>query len=82
MGKKLDVPQMEVFGYIFFWITLLAWKLLFGYMFITNSVTGPTILMYDKYMNYEDQSLVKLLVLLFVWWSPHYLVFLIDLSIW
>ena len=82
VGKRMHVSQRKVLGYIFFWITLLLWKVYFGYSFITSPVTVPTIEMYDDYVNYPNQSYLRLVVLITVWWLPHYLVFLIDLSIW
>ena len=86
VAKTSKVTQREVFGYIFFWLTLLAFKLWFGYRYIVWPVSIPTVQLYDDYMNYYDGpealSFIKTAVILFFWWFPHFLVYLIDLSIW
>eukprot|EP01041_Mallomonas_annulata_P000789 gene789-1528_t len=82
VGKKLHVPQLAVFGYIFFWLTLIGFKLWFGYFYIVAPVTVPTLELYDDYMNYENVPFTQTAFLMFVWWFPHFLVYLIDLSIW
>ena len=58
------------------------WKGFFGYNFITNPITVPSIELYDDYMNFLDIPFVKTVILMLIWWVPHYMVFLIDLSIW
>jgi hypothetical protein len=83
VGKVVHVPQSEVLGYILYWWTLIAFKLFFGYYFIISPLTVPSLQLYDDYMNFGDKfSFTKTLVLLFVWWFPHFLVYNIDLSIW
>lgn len=82
VGKKLDVPAREVAAYIFYWLTLISFKLWFGYRFIVHPVTVPSLELYDDYMNFQRISFYKTSVLMFVWWFPHFLVYLIDLSIW
>lgn len=86
VGKPMEVSQREVFGYIFFWITLLSFKLWFGYRYIVSPISIPSLLLYDDYVNFaggpDEISFFKTATLLFFWWFPHFLVYLIDLSIW
>jgi hypothetical protein len=82
VGKKTHVPVGEVVGYIFYWLTLISFKLWFGYRYIVNPVTVPSLLLYDDYMNFGNIPFIKTSLLMFVWWFPHFMVYLIDLSIW
>ena len=82
VGKKIDVPMREVVQYILYWLTLISFKLWFGYRYIVNPVTIPTLELYDDYMNFQNVSFYKTGCLVFLWWFPHFLVYLIDLSIW
>eukprot|EP00981_Chlorochromonas_danica_P015402 scaffold12037_cov159-Ochromonas_danica.AAC.3 len=82
VGKKTNVPQNEVNRYIIFWILLLAFKLWFGYVYIVSPVCVPTLQLYDDYMNFTKTSFTKTSLLIFFWWFPHFLVYVIDLSIW
>ncbi len=82
VGKDTSQPQGEVNKYILFWITLMAFKLWFGYQYVVSPVVIPTLELYDDYMNYNKLSFVKTSMLLFFWWLPHFLVYIIDLSIW
>ena len=82
VGKKIDVPWREVSIYIFYWLTLISFKLWFGYRYVVNPVTIPSLELYDDYMNFQNLPFLKTSMLMFVWWFPHFLVYLIDLSIW
>ena len=82
VGKKIDVPLREACSYIMFWLTLLSFKLWFGYRYIVSPVSFPTIQLYDDYMNFQNMEFYRTALLMFVWWFPHFLVYLIDLSIW
>jgi callose synthase len=82
VGKKIHVQQKEVNLYILYWLTLIAYKLWFGYQFIVYPVTAPTLELYDDYMNFQKISFFKTSSLIFFWWFPHFLVYIIDLSIW
>jgi len=82
VGKKVHVPQPETNAYIFYWLTLIAFKLWFGFRFIVKPVTVPSLELYDDYMNTQRVSFIKTCLLMFVWWFPHFLVYLIDMSIW
>jgi hypothetical protein len=86
VAKVTNIKQTDVFVYIFFWLTLLAFKLWFGYRFIVAPVSVPTLEFYDDYMNFyggpEEVSFVKTATIMFFWWFPHFLVYIIDLSIW
>ena len=82
VGKKVHVDQWNVLGYAFFWSTLIAWKIYFGYHMITKPISVPTLELYDDYMNFMDVPFAKTFILMVIWWLPHFLVFLIDLAIW
>jgi callose synthase len=82
VGKETHVKQREVFIYSIFWITLISFKLLFGYYYVVSTVSVPTLQLYDDYMNYPDTSELKTGLLIFIWWLPHFLVYIIDLYIW
>lgn len=82
VGKSTHMLQKEVFRYIAFWLVLLVFKLWFGYRFVVSPVCVPTLQLYDDYMNFTHTSFSKTALLIFFWWFPHFLVFIIDLSIW
>lgn len=82
VGKKINVPFKEVAWYILYWLTLITFKLWFGYRYIVNPVTVPSLELYDDYMNFQNLPFLKTSIIMFVWWFPHFLVYLIDLSIW
>jgi callose synthase len=81
-GKDLNVNSGDLVYYILYWLSLLSFKLVFGYYFIVQPVCVPTIELYDDYMNFQSLSFFKTCLLMFVYWFPHFLVYLIDLSIW
>jgi callose synthase len=82
VAKKIDVPFREASTYIIYWLSLITFKLWFGYRYIVSPVSVPTIELYDDYMNFPNIPFLKTAILMFVWWFPHFLVYLIDLSIW
>lgn len=82
VGKKIHVPEKHVLRYILFWLTLLSFKLWFGFVFIVSPLAVPSIEMYDQYMNFENVSVYKTVALILLLWVPHLLVYFIDLSIW
>ena len=82
VGKVMHVSQSEVFVYIIYWLTLIAFKLWFGYRYIVFPVTVPSLELFDDYMNYEEVKFVRTATLMFAWWFPHFMVYIIDLSIW
>ena len=82
VGKKIHVPMREAANYIVYWLTLIAFKLWFGYRYIVSPVSVPSLQLYDAYMNFQNISFYKTATLMFVWWFPHFLVYLIDMSIW
>lgn len=82
VGKNTAVPQKDVNQYILYWLSLLAFKLWFGYRYVVGPVATPTVELFDDYMNYTQVSFTKTFLLIFFWWFPHFLVYLIDLSIW
>ena len=76
----------ESFGhtiiYVFFWTTLMAWKLFFSYIFEVYSMVLPSLQLLDDYLNYPDQSFPKMLLLFSMRWLPQFIVYIIDMSIW
>lgn len=82
VGKDLPVPQKKVILYIIYWVTLISFKLWFGFRFIVGPVAFPTLELYDDYVNFKHISFTKTFTLVFFWWFPHFLVYLIDMSIW
>lgn len=82
VGKIVHTSIGESIGYFVYWFTLIAFKLWFGYYYIVNPVSIPSIELYDDYLNFPDISFLRTLLLFFVWWFPHFMVYLIDMSIW
>jgi len=82
VGKEVHESFSHTFVYIMFWITLMAWKLCFSYVFEVYSMVKPSIQLTDDYLNYPNQSFVKMVLLLTMRWLPQFIVYLIDMSIW
>jgi len=82
VGKEVHESFKRTAVYVFFWVTLIIWKLLFSYMFEVFSMVLPTIELVDDYVNYNNQSFAKMSLLLLLRWLPQFLVYLIDMSIW
>uniref|UniRef100_A0A7S4EG16 1,3-beta-glucan synthase n=1 Tax=Pseudo-nitzschia australis TaxID=44445 RepID=A0A7S4EG16_9STRA len=82
VGKEVHESFSHSVVYIFFWITLMAWKLCFSYVFEVYSMVKPSIQLTDDYVNYPNQSFAKMMFLLILRWLPQFIVYLIDMSIW
>lgn len=82
VGKEVHESLKHTFVYVFFWATLISWKLYFSYVFEVYSMVLPTIQLTDDYANFPDQSFVKMSCLLLLRWTPQFLVYCIDMSIW
>ena len=82
VGKEVHESFEHTIIYIFYWGTLMAWKLFFSYTFEVDSMVLPTLELTDDYMNFPDQSFAKMSLLLTMRWLPQFLVYLIDMSIW
>lgn len=82
VGKSIHIRQSDVLKYITFWVTLLSFKLWFGYYFVVRPITVPVQQLYDDYMNYKNVSLLRTILLMILWVLPHFMVYIIDLSIW
>lgn len=82
VGKEVHESFGHTVVYIFYWITLMAWKLLFSYTFEVYSMVLPSIELTDDYVNYPNQSFAKMMLLLIMRWLPQFIVYLIDMSIW
>lgn len=74
VGKKVHTTIRESLGYFAYWITLIAFKLWFGYYYIVSPVTVPSIELFDDYMNFPSVTFLRTFVLFFVWWFPHFMV--------
>lgn len=82
VGKEVHESFGHTVVYFFFWITLLAWKLFFSYIFEVYSMVLPTLQLTDDYLNYPNQSFTKMVLLLGMRWLPQFIVYIIDMSIW
>lgn len=82
VGKEVHESFRHTAIYLFFWITLMAWKLYFSYVFEVYSMVLPTLQLTDDYINYPGQSFTKMSLVLTLRWLPQFLVYLIDMSIW
>lgn len=82
VGKEVHESFKHTAIYLFFWGTLMAWKLYFSYVFEVFSMVLPTLQLTDDYINYPDQSFAKMSLVLTMRWLPQFLVYLIDMSIW
>lgn len=81
-GKEVHESFGHSIVYLFFWITLMTWKLYFSYIFEVYSMVLPSIQLTDDYANYPNQSFAKMMLLLIMRWLPQFIVYLIDMSIW
>jgi len=81
-GKEVHESFQHAAVYMFYWGTLIVWKLFFSYVFEVYSMVLPSLEMVDDYMNYPDQSFMKMALLLILRWSPQFVVYIIDMSIW
>jgi len=82
VGKNVHVSTREAINYIAYWLTLIAFKFWFGYVYIISPICAPSVMLFDDYMNYQRTSFFKTCLLMFILWIPHFLVYLIDMSIW
>ena len=82
VGKEVHESCGHMAVYCFFWGTLIIWKLFFSYVFEVYSMVLPTLQLTDDYLNYPEQSFVKMSTLLTLRWLPQFIVYTIDMSIW
>jgi callose synthase len=82
VGKEVHESFSHSIVYIFFWLTLMAWKLFFSYIFEVYSMVLPSLQLTDDFLNFPDQSFPKMMVLLVMRWLPQFIVYTIDMSIW
>ena len=82
VGKEVQESLGHTFVYVLFWVSLMAWKLFFSYIFEVYSMVLPSLQLTDDYLNYHNQSFFKMLLLLGMRWLPQFIVYLIDMSIW
>lgn len=82
VGKEVHESVRHSSVYILFWLSLMGWKLFFSYIFEVYSMVLPSLQLTDDYVNYPNQSFVKMFVLLMMRWLPQFIVYLIDMSIW
>ena len=82
VGKEVHESVSHSAVYIIFWLTMMTWKLFFSYIFEVYSMVLPTLELTDDYINYPNQSFLKMMALLLMRWTPQFIVYLIDMSIW
>jgi len=82
VGKEVHESLKHTLSYTFFWMTLIAWKLYFSYIFEVNTMVLPTLQLTDDYINLPDQNFIKMALVLLLRWTPQFIVYLIDSSIW
>ena len=82
VAKEVHESLGKALTYQIFWLTMLAWKFVFGYLFLVQPLCNPTIALYDDYMNFPGTSYYLSVVLVLLRWLPAMLVFAIDTSIW
>ena len=74
VGKKVHTTLGDSVGYFVFWFSLLTFKVWFGYNFIVKPLAGPSIELYDDYLNYPSISFSRTVILFLIWWFPHFMV--------
>lgn len=82
VGKEVQESFGHAIVYVFFWVTLMTWKLFFSYIFEVYSMVLPSLQLTDDFLNYPNQSFAKMMMLLLMRWLPQFIVYLIDMSIW
>lgn len=82
VGKEVHESLKHTLSYSFFWMTLITWKLYFSYIFEVNTMVLPTLELTDDYINLPDQNFIKMALVLLLRWTPQFIVYLIDTSIW
>lgn len=82
VGKCVDEPVGKAVKYIFFWATLLSWKIYFSYKYEVLILVLPSVELYDDYVNYPKTSYWGMFFLIILRWIPQMFIYLIDTSIW
>lgn len=82
VGKEVHESFGHTLVYVAFWVSLMAWKLFFSYIFEVYSMVLPSLQLTDDYVNYPNQSFAKMILLLGIRWLPQFIVYVIDMSIW
>lgn len=82
VGKEVHESFSHSVVYLLFWVSLMAWKLFFSYVFEVYSMVLPSLQLTDDYLNYPNQSFAKMSLLLCMRWLPQFIVYIIDMSIW
>ncbi|CAM9094798.1 unnamed protein product [Ascophyllum nodosum] len=82
VGKRVDESVGKAFKYMFFWGTLLAWKMYFSYTYEVLILVLPSVQLYDDYVNYPNTSYWGMFTLILLRWLPQMAIYLIDSSIW
>jgi len=82
VGKAVHESFKKTMIYGFFWATLIVFKLWFSYNFEVGAMVKPSMKLIDDYLNLPDQDFFKMVGLLLFRWSPQFLVYLVDFSIW
>ncbi len=82
VGQRIYAPFSDVSRYMFFWGTLVAFKMWFSYKFEVRVLVLPTVEIFDDYSNFPNKNFIRSAVLVICRWIPQFLIYLIDTSIW
>jgi callose synthase len=82
VGKNVHAKRHRSLWYVPFWLSLICFKLWFGYRYVVHPMCAPSVEVFDDYMNFEGVSLVTTGTQFCIFWAPHFMVYLIDMSIW
>ncbi len=82
VGQSIFAPFTDVLGYLFFWGTLIAFKMWFSYKFEVKVLVLPTLEISDDYCNLPNKNFIRTALLIICRWIPQLMIYLIDTSIW
>ncbi|RLN92138.1 hypothetical protein BBJ28_00022866, partial [Nothophytophthora sp. Chile5] len=81
VGDNVLDPLSASIGYMFFWTTMLLWKLYFSYKFEIYPIVVPSYLLYADHLE-NNVSVITTSLLIFLNWMPFFLVYCVDITIW
>lgn len=82
VGKEVHESLWNAAKYIFFWLTLFAWKMYFSYQYEVKILVLPSVEIFDDYVNFPGHSFIRAAALIVLRWVPQLLIYIIDSSIW
>ncbi|EQC33729.1 hypothetical protein SDRG_08832 [Saprolegnia diclina VS20] len=81
VGDNVLDTAADSVQYQCFWVSLIAWKLLFSYKFEIVPLVTPTLLLFADHVE-NDVSLLLTSGLMLLQWLPFFMIFCIDMTIW